>query len=183
MPSTTTGITQDSNMDELKVKIPQYLGVHKLIKREDPYIIHIQEAYTIDKLNIHYRKKSYKIEAPATHEIHLTSDTMTSSMDMLHDPKTKIAVFVQIINSHKLLDLIRPRVTGIIFGDDSEESLYYLMTWKDAMRIRDTPSRTKGPNQYPTENFKRIEEGHAVYYLSKAPPEALTLVKQALTRI
>lgn len=160
----------------LAIKAASYLGVHKLIERNDNEvtmsIYHMvgitkdQDGAPAEKI-YNSRINTTKIisQTPITHELHLSGNTLTNSEQHVVLPNQDVCVMAYILAGS---DIDRPNHSRIIIYNDD---LYYCLTWTDVL------GNTKHAK---TAGLRRQEAGRYVAYLQLAPLEHYDKVMQVL---
>ena len=149
------------------IKSALYLGVHKLVKRDNDDIT----------INIGYRspqpqEESVKIcvntitsKTPITHELHLSGNTLHNSSQHIIVPNQDICIMAFLSSGS---DINRPRDSKVILYEDN---LYYCLTWTDVI------GNTKHNKAC---GLKRQKDGRYITYLQIAPLDHYEKVNKSL---
>ncbi len=121
---------------------------------------------------------------PATHEVHLITDTMTDSLVAVGNFNTEIALVTNIYGSTRTLLKNRPSGSGVYVHGDTDV-VYFVMTWKQALavpdwRIKENLPKVRERYRYPIDTLSRIENGKKVYYLQIADKEETATILKLL---
>lgn len=173
-----------------------YIGIHKIIPRLDPYTINDRQLYSNSIGRTRVRNYPIRLDHPAYLEVHLAAKNKKEATNALTNPSTDVAVFFTIHNNGGELTC-RNNTTAFLHGTEGQEALYYILRWEDVLNLHiDEPLPDNEPkkhrkarrkirrmfNPHQHKKFHKTEKGHKVYYVNIAQPPETTLIKQLLTQ-
>lgn len=183
-----------------------YLGIKGVRARPNPHQVTTMEAYypfrgegnltgLASLARVKHKRSSIAIKTAATHEVVLTRDTVSDSIETIGDPEVRIAVRFTIYGSTRTLLNNRRSGTAVFFTEHKgEDKFFFVLNWKDALDDPlDEPKTEWGTHEwvkrrlqrsrYPVHQFCREEQGRKVYYVQEASPQELTALTQVLSSV